>query len=347
MSLTIFHLLSLGILSGLSLVIFREDIKKRKIRNIWIKKGFGMGSLLILFAFFLQIITLDYVFQVVLNTSISLLLGFAIWRLGFWPAGDSKLFLLFCFLLPIHFYQKTYFAYFPSFALLMNSFAVFLIFLIYRSLAFAFQSLFLFAITKSDQRKMGSAFVQKLKYFWSTLFQNKDNGNAFAQKIKDSGSKLFQNRDKLFYNLVQRIASNILFLAIIFFIFKRGPSFNNSNSQMSFLLFLTVTALINFYIKGNSHQKIDIDDLTVGMNLTEETVAVLKKDKNFFSEIGPLRAEGLEEKQVKSMRDYMRSVNVEQISIYQTIPFSPWIISGALMTVIFKGSFVHLFYARF
>ncbi len=129
-----------------------EDFKYGKIRNKWIKIGFlwalGLFALFILWnlsfwtleyfniaphsAFILR---LSYLREVFLNTTLAFLVGFLMWRWNVWSAGDAKLFTLFALLLPLKFYSKTYLAYFPSFALLLNIFtialAIFLIKLIY------------------------------------------------------------------------------------------------------------------------------------------------------------------------------------------------------------------------
>jgi prepilin signal peptidase PulO-like enzyme (type II secretory pathway) len=70
----------------------------------------------------------------------------------------------------------------------------------------------------------------------------------------------------------------------------------------------------------------------------------LKKDANFFKELGKLRSEGIDEGQTALIKEHF-SKGDKRIAIYKTIPFAVWILIGGALSVIFKGSVLQLFYA--
>jgi Flp pilus assembly protein protease CpaA len=134
--------LFLSIIFLIGLIISYQDFRYGKIKNKWIVYGFilGLGGYFLfwfLFIYNLVQITIplsSYFLRVVINSGISLLVGFFIWRLNLWSAGDAKLFALFAFLLPLEFYRRSYLPYFPSFVLLLNIFIPILIFYLTRDI---------------------------------------------------------------------------------------------------------------------------------------------------------------------------------------------------------------------
>ncbi|MFH1529365.1 MAG: hypothetical protein ABIK09_01380 [Pseudomonadota bacterium] len=91
----------------------------------WAWHAGGLG----LYSFdMLQAKPMPYWVYVALNTGLAFGLGFLLWTLGLWAAGDGKLFGLLAFLLPLSVYRNNYLDWFPSFVLFFNTFiAVFAI----------------------------------------------------------------------------------------------------------------------------------------------------------------------------------------------------------------------------
>jgi len=113
-------------LSGLAAAY--SDIKRGIISNKLIIAGFSTGILLyivlLLFDFLSPFFVISYesILWKMMDTVIAVLLGYFLWRLNFWSAGDGKLFGLYAFLMPLTFYSESYVDYFPSFNLLVNLF---------------------------------------------------------------------------------------------------------------------------------------------------------------------------------------------------------------------------------
>jgi len=75
-----------------------EDIKQGKIRNKWILIAFAYALLANILIFWVlanspaQAPRLAYFIELGITVAISLLLGFIMWWIGLWTAGDAKLF---------------------------------------------------------------------------------------------------------------------------------------------------------------------------------------------------------------------------------------------------------------
>ncbi len=122
--------LFLSVIFILGFFIVKDDIKFRRIRNKYVFAGLSAGAFLYFACFFSGSVSADYMLKVAVNSSISLAVGFLIWRLNFWPAGDAKLFFILSLLLPLKYFSNSYLPYFPSFIILLNSFICALIFLL-------------------------------------------------------------------------------------------------------------------------------------------------------------------------------------------------------------------------
>jgi len=78
-----------------------------------------------------------YLLKVILNAALALLVGFGLWWVRMWAAGDAKLFATLAAMLPLSTYHKAYWPIFPAYVLLFNTFlamlAILLVELAYRA----------------------------------------------------------------------------------------------------------------------------------------------------------------------------------------------------------------------
>lgn len=309
----IFYYFSLSIIFFISLFVAWEDINTKKIRNHWIVLGFVAGCLLFLIGYISGFVSSGYILKIIVNSALSLAVGFIIWRLGFWPAGDSKLFVLFSFLLPLHYYWKTYLEYFPSFVLLVNIFVLFLIFVFLKACCIFLKTLFIFL---RNNNNYGKIVVKYLK------------------KAKESGSKL--KNGKFLIKVFSRFAIGILIYFVLSKFYFKTP-FKFVNLLVSLAIFSTIAVLFKFYTNKCSRKSIEIGLLNSNANIADETISKLKEDKNLIKKIGRIRSDGLEKHQVDLIKNYFIKNNIKKIYVYRTIPFSLWIIAGMIVTVLFKG----------
>lgn len=109
--------LALGCLSSYT------DIRFRLIRNQHIKLALLAGLLVYLYLSLSK--TLPFNYQLIVNILLGISLGFLLYFLRIWGAGDGKLFFAYCLLVPVSRYSQLFG--FASIALLINIFLVSLI----------------------------------------------------------------------------------------------------------------------------------------------------------------------------------------------------------------------------
>jgi hypothetical protein len=111
------------------------DIKSGRIPNklIWLGVKIGLIWHAVYIGFLMWIlrdklmpdgikIVEEYILEFGVNSLFGLGVGFFMWWVHLWAAGDAKLFAVFTFLVPVDFYSKFHVRWFPSFALLYNIF---------------------------------------------------------------------------------------------------------------------------------------------------------------------------------------------------------------------------------
>jgi hypothetical protein len=214
-----------------------QDFSFGKIKNKWIILGLCWGLLAYGFlflwshaAFFLPhwinpltfsfALTADYILKVLINTLISFVVGYILWYFRLWSAGDAKLFVVLTFLLPLDYYSKNFFLYFPSIILLINVFLP----------AFVYMT-----ISSLVEFSRGSLF----------LLSSTGGVKIFLNKIK---TYLVQNYLKLFKNIF--LLFSILFAyQIIRVSFYHEIGFVISRSSALFLLIFLAVNQSSVYIK--------------------------------------------------------------------------------------------------
>lgn len=323
MNFPLFKYFTLSIVLAISLIVLWEDIQMNKIRNVWILSAFGLGSALLGAAYMGGTIDFIYLVEVLLNTAFAFVAGFVIWRIGFWPAGDSKLFVVFSFLLPLQYYWKTYLYFFPSFVLLINSFVLFLIFLIIKSVFLLAKDFVLSFKDKTCSLKNIPTYLMQGREILLELVRNHPKMNRFLANL-----------------LVSLTTSTLIYVLFSMILVKQ--SFHLGIFLVYSMVFLLINALLNYYTEHYAKLKISVGDLKLCCNLSERVIEQLKTDQALMRSLGTLRAEGVTADQARLIKDYFVARQVWEIEIMNTIPFSPWIIGGVFATIAFKGNLIQL-----
>jgi len=115
------------------------------------------------------------------------------------------------------------------------------------------------------------------------------------------------------------------------------------------LIFKIGKRVLNFYIRQFEKRKIKIKKLKPKIILTEMILKKIEKDdkKFYFENIGRLYPDGLTEDQTEQIKKWCQERKIEEIEIYKTLPFAPFVFLGALITLIFKGSLFHFILQMF
>jgi hypothetical protein len=294
-----------------------QDIKHGKIKNKWIVAGlvWGMGiySISYLWIFlghyliFLpkagRYISYVYLNQALLNALISFAIGYVSWYFDMWSAGDAKLFFIFSLFLPLTYYSRTYLAFYPSFALLLNIFIPVLIYLL----------------------------LHNLFMFFSDIFRK-----SFS--FRDSGPLARKLRIYLAANYSMLLKSFVTFSLIIVFIQVIRQTITGNSNQYEWwysgiiLLPLVASRFLRQVLKDNFVFGLlififAIFLVTNNLSVTIRIIMMIKKSFIFFI-IFPLAT------LIFSYSD--------QDSQQRKIPFAFWIFMGAVITIIVKGSLLSL-----
>lgn len=327
-----------------------------------------------------------YLIKVMINAAISLMIAFLMWRFNAWAAGDAKLFFIYSLLLPLKYYQKSYLPYFPSFALMINIFIPIFLYLLFRSCLHYSKFIYsrLFKPVKADLLKEEDNLKiksDKKKKVWEAA---KSMGvmllgfitiflifGLFQQPIKEytsidisswqmfifAGLIIFSGPlSKVFQKPLTLKVIILVLIVILSYGFISSPQsawqiiYQTVKIMVIFMAFLTLfRKLIDFYIVRTSLKEIKIGQLEPNMNLTEEALGQLKKDKEYYNEhIGLIYPCGLTKEQVEAIKKWSDERNeLETISIYHPFPFVIWMFGGVIITLILQSSLFHLFLGSF
>jgi len=318
MTFNLFNYISLAGISLLGFFIVKKDLLLKKISNKLIIIGFLFGFSLFFFGFFNGYVDPSYLEKVFINTLLAFFVAFIIWQLGFWPAGDSKLFILLAFLLPLHYYRNSYLQFFPAFALLFNIFIAFLLFVVFKSAVSFMRNLFHFLKLEKNKAKIISEYLKIKKKGILEKFKNK-------KTILQTVSK----------NIFQ-LALALCFSLIITKFISKSP-INLVSLIIFMVVFRFVYACINFYTQKYSCEKIGAENIKIGDNLEKSQLSQSEDGKKIIKKLGKLRPEGLEDFQIEILQKHFLDNNIKKIIIHKTIPFSAWILVGAILTVFFNG----------
>lgn len=363
-----------------------KDVRIGKIKNHLIIIGFISGLALCAFQLFFAVFYLknynsNYFLDVILNTSVSAIVGYLFWRYQFWAAGDAKLFILFSFLIPLDYYSKDYLKIFPSFALLANIFIpIFFLLLSAAVLNFFKNILLLFngrnnsvrVFLLEEKNKFAKQFVDKKEFF---IFLNSlaltimilpilrtglyEIIERFAYHISivvfliiyfsqivfnDIFSNFFRKKN---YSLILLVAS-FIYIAIVLFLRPSDIRYSLETTLIIGVVFRVIQWLINKI--SNLHlaqevKNIPIADVKPGMIISDELIGKLEeKMKQRDISMENISGDGLTPDQVRFLKSwYGQERKMKTVQIFNTISFAPWIFAGVIITLILKQSVVHYF----
>jgi Flp pilus assembly protein protease CpaA len=362
LNLNLIDLLHLFPLIIIGLISSYTDIKHNKIFNRLILGGFTYIFCLYFFLFFWSQENY-FSLPAIINGLTALLIGFLLWNLKLWSAGDAKLFTIFALLVPLHFYSKNYISYFPAFNLLVNLFIPLLFFLLLNAI---------FITTKNWRRaeniflKIKKINILKLLFFIFKMFADYLLVITLVRplfslrtSLEGWASVIFNNPFILFAllflmisllnklkqkNKILRQFLNIALIAYAIFLLVDGQLAHLKSLIKTALVFMIVIGLLrqmlNFYIQEKQSKKIKIKNVEEGMIPTKKDVDNLFRTKRFY--IKNRDASGLTQKQVEVIKDFFKDEPDLEIRIYQSFPFAPFLLLATIISIISRTSLLPL-----
>ncbi len=322
----ILNILTLPILFLIGIATSYEDFRHGKIANRWIVFGIVWSFFVVLFLLavnFLglaEIISLQYAGKVAMNFSAVIVVSFLMWKFGAWAAGDAKLFITFSVLLPLTFYWKSYLPIFPSFALLVNIFALIFLYMLVRASVFYGEKILMSFRTlakkpKNISEKIGMTKIVNWKSF-ALFFQKRINtiiaitgiflAVAMAEKIL------------LRYFLIEidlKIILPIVFAVLILF----NEMLKRFTEKMAFLKTAGVVILVTLF--GYSL----IFDFSSAIKIIWQSILIMVAFMLVFK-----------------LFETMSNFYMRETSFQKNIPFAFWMFMGVILTLFFKSSVINV-----
>jgi hypothetical protein len=313
-----------------------------------------------------QIINYNYLIETLINIIIALFVGYLMYEIGLWTAGDSKLFVAYSSLVPISVFELGYVPFFPAMVILINTFVPVFVF-------FFFRLIFKTTTQQKINALMGAfnpkkivvlaIFLFSIMWVIQIIFSLIGRINAVIPVIL---SNYFIMIFLLFLTMtyLERILRvNVLKISIILAILRLGLDW--SIYSMDFLRYFLIVFLsflfIRFFILELSFtiytHYVDINLLKPGMVPAEVIYEENKEYKTepilHFSFLSYLQAKtsgkkyifehrsgGLTEEEVTKLRELyqVKKIKFEHLKIQPTIPFAPFMFLGVILTIIFRGN---------
>jgi hypothetical protein len=344
----------------LGIITSRDDIKYGKIRNKWV--GAALIYAFVVLALVnvnLQIsnvpVELVYFSDYGINLVFAFFVGFLIWYGGLWSAGDAKLFLAYSALLPLSTYYNSYIFPFPSVIILVNSFVPLFVFLVIKLI-------------------IHTNFKNKVSSFKSAITTE----TIAALMLSFFGLSALIVKALSLFNITTDIFTKIFLLLLLYFFLEKAFGKNlikimvaisilmgiiNFDYIMSFeFLGVLLTMIVSFifvryFIIRLAYdafsRTVKIDNLKPGMMLSDifyKKGSVYKLREGVKFNIAPsgekLHVLTDSRSLTQDVIDRIKRLHhkgefpFETVRVNESIPFAPIMFFGALLTIIFQGSFL-------
>ena len=338
-----------------------QDRMSGKIRNKWILLGlsyaFVMNILIILYYIFfndVSLLRLTYFIELIINVIFALILGFILWDVGIWTAGDAKLFMVFSALIPLSVFHYGHVPYFDASNVLINTFIPF--FIIY-ALILLFKTTIkqkIFYLKKSLEFKQLIflflfGFIWPLNIFFKLIHlpSNYFFSIFILFIILTIIEKMFKNSmvyilvclsvlriifDKTIFTLQPWFILIIIFISFIllrYFILYMGYDYMTKYVDIKLLKKGMVPAE-NVYVDNGKYKKSPL--------LHFSLLSYMQEKLNEKTTVFNVTAEGLTKKDVNKLKKLEKKLGFEHLRIYKTLNFAPYMFLGVLLTIIFKGN---------
>lgn len=380
------NLFFLFILCGVGFFAVYQDVKTGKVKNSLILTGLLAGALCYLSLAagggFSSGAGFIYLKKVLLNVLISWIASFFIWRVGLWSAGDAKVFMLFSFLLPLRYYSNNLtLPFFPSFILLVNSFILVMIFILFEALLMLGRTSIGFILAPKAHREDMIRFFCRLKDNFKEINRNKSGyfktGLVYLcililfyilrTYVKLETTRAFSPVGNIVYPVIffmflplKRLLAKIntgaacfifCFLCIYVLFMSALPGAAQPSGLgivfrdfIGFTLVLSVFfCFLELYIKRKDQITLSPEKISPYILLSKESLEKVGEELKREGIKEKFYADGLTPAQAEYIKNLTsKNPDFNKISIYKTFPFVPFIFSGTIITFMTKGAILDL-----
>jgi len=343
MALAVIDLVRIVVLSSIGSLISYHDLKEKKIYNKYI-----LVLLVIGFSLFLLTFSFKFLPSFFVNFFLSVLLGFFFWKLGYWGAGDAKLFSATSLYLP----HLSYSGFFPSAQVLTNTFIL------------AFLIWFLPTLLKTKKKEKIEAIKITfnprniinivlmgfgLFYFLGILFQSINLG-IYTIYILTFIFMLFT-----FFISQKFLQKKIVYLLSALFLMRfifdpqsfLSLSFWITSSIMILVILLFVwIGNLSFYISYEERYLKDLKkgDIPIGIASKENKKLDLTNFLEKYFGNKEILARGFNEKEIKKAKGIKL---IDAFLVKKYISFTPLLIISTLLVAFLENDIIMFIYALF
>jgi hypothetical protein len=345
-----------------------DDIKESKIKNKYVIAALIYTILCYLFVIIYEftfsiiykidfILNLRYLLEVFISIIISLIFGFGLYVAGLWTEGDAKLFLAYTAIIPLTTYSFGYIRFFPSFAIIINTFLPLLIFYLIKIIVTIIKEKNIHLIKKSF--KLNNIFTLILMLFNFGWIFNLINRTINIQANILSLFVQYALIIVMIIYLKSIFKKNFIPLLIIVAILRLiiDTTIYNLTYLTSFTIVTIILILLNLIFNEMSEvltlKKIKLIDLRKDMIIIRKTQhdKITKSNQlfleliktNYQNEINNINRIN-EIKITKTDLIFLHKINENkniEFNVKQTIPFAPYIFGGVILTMLFQGSILN------
>lgn len=333
------------------------DIRYGLIKNIFL-----IVFLIVGVVYNLVMLDSNYYFLFVLNGLLCIIIGYLLWDIGLWNAGDGKLFSIYGIIIPVSLYSvKPVIPYFPSVLILINTFVpqfliLFCIVLFSSSWKEILRSLkTTFELKNISQIFLSILFFSLIAHMFASLLGFSLN---FFWSMIMLGILYYITSQFNLSVLISRIIMFVLSTISLFFI----PSIKEFLITFVIMFFsYLILRIVAFELAFNKlTHRVPIRKLTPGMVLAdviynEGEKQVIRRPQlfsfiSYFKEnrkdhYVDIRSEGITVKDIRRIQLLQKKhPEMTHIKVHKTVPFAPYMLMGVLLTIMTAGNlFVVLF----
>lgn len=330
-----------------------EDFRFSRIRNSQVLAAIiysvAVTSGAVAFLYFTkELVSFAYVLDFSLNVVLSLLAGFIIWKMGFWGAGDAKLFLAYSALVPLSVYFYGYVNFFPSLIILVNTFIPMFVFLLVKLMAGSSRKLKMEIVKRLSLRGLVMPTISLIGLSWIVRMLMVFVGvrlDLFAYLVLLP--IVYMVLERAFSYGAKYFYAGLLVLSVVF-----DYGYILSLNFLYYMLFLIgFYVIIRYFIFELSQEffstGVEIDSLKPGHMPAE----VIFRDRGKYrkagmSEFSSMKGvktvfgtKKLTSEDVETLRKLRRQGKIGGLlKVHQTIPFAPFMFLGVLLTIALQGN---------
>jgi len=363
-------MLFLPLILLLGIVTSYDDIKHGKIRNRYIIYALVASVIVNSILFFAGLIDFSYIIRLSATVLFALIIGFFIWYIGYWSAGDAKLFTAFTALIPLTAYKQPGN---PLLHLIVNIFVpIFLFFIIYVLIRTNIQQKMGIVKRTLHWKNIANYLLTIFSIGWIVSFLFGMLKNSIYPNLPQNmlinlvcimifSSALMKLSEM---NFMKRIGVDYLKITIAIALLRIVFNFQQMlllSFWQNFIITTLIYGLVMIALNEISDlfiNHVDIPLLKEGMIPAEDVIKTkkgyIKQKISSYSQMSSSKsifeanADGLTKKDIKKLNGLYKKRKIEEhLAVQQTIPFAPFISLGALLTVVCGGSFITIIISLF